>query len=68
MTLSIVTLYIDCNYVECGYAVPQWNTTFLIIEGASKKVLQFFMPLEPIYNKNFSFNEQNAYYEHCHKV
>jgi hypothetical protein len=39
-----------------------WNSAFLtfscIIEGAYKKVLQFFMPLEPIYNKNFCFNEQ----------
>ncbi len=24
-----------------------------MIEGASKKVSQFLMPLEPIYNKNF---------------
>jgi hypothetical protein len=39
-----------------------------IIEGTSKKVLQFLMPLEPIYNKNFYFNELNVYYEHCRKV
>ncbi len=39
-----------------------------IIEGTSKKVLQFLMPQEPIYNKNFYFNEQNIYYEHCCKV
>ncbi len=35
----------------------QWNSMFFtfsfIIEGTSKKVLEFFMPLEPIYNKNF---------------
>jgi hypothetical protein len=28
------------------------------IEGASKKVSQFLILLEPIYNLNFSFNEQ----------
>jgi hypothetical protein len=39
-----------------------------IIEGTSKKVLQFLMPLEPIYNKNFYFNELNVYYEQCRKV
>jgi hypothetical protein len=38
------------------------------IEVTSKKVLQFLMPLEPIYDKNFCFNEQNDYYEHYHKV
>ncbi len=31
-------------------------------------VSQFLMLLEQIYNKNFSFSEQNVYYEHCHKV
>ncbi len=31
---------------------------FCIIQGASKKVLQFLMTQEPIYNKNFCFNEQ----------
>ncbi len=25
-----------------------------------KKVLQFLMPLEPIYNKNFCFDEQKS--------
>jgi hypothetical protein len=42
----------------------QWNSTFLtssfIIEGASKKVLQFLIPEEPIYNKNICFNEQKC--------
>ncbi len=50
----------------------QWNSAFLtfsfIIEGTSKKVLKFFMPQEPIYDKNFCFKEQNAYYEYCHIV
>ncbi len=52
--------------------IPNGTVCFLtfsfIIEGASKKVPQFLMPLEPIYNKNFCFNEQNVYYEHWHKV
>jgi hypothetical protein len=38
-----------------------WNSAFLtftfIIEGASKMVLQFFMSMEPIYNKNLHFNK-----------
>jgi hypothetical protein len=42
--------------------VAMWNSAFLtfsfIIEGASKKVSQFLMPLEPIYNKKNCFNEQ----------
>ncbi len=37
----------------------QWNSAFLtfpfIIEGASKKVLKFLMPLEPNYKKTFVF-------------
>jgi hypothetical protein len=41
----------------------KWNSAFLpflfIIEGTSKKVLKFLMPLGPIYNKNFCFNEEN---------
>ncbi len=50
----------------------KWNCVFpsfsSIIEGATKKVLHFWMPLEPIYNKNFCFNEQKKYHEHYHKV
>ncbi len=42
----------------------QWNNvcfTFSCFEeGASKKLLQFLMPLEPICNKNFCVNEQNC--------
>ncbi len=37
---------------------------FLNIEGASNKVLQFLMPIELIYKKNFYFSKQNAYNEH----
>ncbi len=33
-----------------------------------KRCRNFFMPLEPISNKSFCFNEQNVYYEHCRKV
>ncbi len=39
--------------------VEQHVCTFSFkIEGTSEKVLQFFMPLEPIYNKNVYFNKQ----------
>jgi hypothetical protein len=42
----------------------QWNNTFLrfslFIEDASKKVLQFSMPLDPIFNYNFCYNEQKC--------
>jgi hypothetical protein len=31
-----------------------------IKEGDSKKVLKVLMPLEPIYDKNFCFNEQKC--------
>jgi hypothetical protein len=31
-----------------------------VIEGASKKVLQFLMPLEPIYNKKVYCDEQKC--------
>ncbi len=50
--------------------VTEQRIYYIIIykEGPSKKVLQFFMPLEPIYNKNFCFDEHNVYCEHCHKV
>ncbi len=41
---------------------------FIYYRGASKKVLQFLMPVEPIYNKSFVLINKNAYYEHCHKV
>jgi hypothetical protein len=30
----------------------------LVIEGTTDKVLQFIMPLQPIYNKNLGFIEQ----------
>jgi len=56
-----------CHLIELAF---KWNSAFLtfsfVIVGTSKKVLQFLMPLEPIYNKNFCFNEQNVYYEHCY--
>ncbi len=49
----------------------QWNSVFLtfsfIKEGTSKKVLQFLMPLNPIYNKSACFYKQKNYYEHCRK-
>jgi hypothetical protein len=39
-----------------SYKMMQWYSTLLtfsfIKEGTSKKVLQFLMPLEPIYNKS----------------
>ncbi len=38
-----------------------WNSGFIIfsfiIEGTSKKLLQYLTPPEPIYNKNVCFNE-----------
>jgi hypothetical protein len=42
----------------------QLNSTFLtfsfIIEDASEQVLQFLMPLEPIYSKNLCFYEHKC--------
>jgi hypothetical protein len=35
----------------------------LIIGGTTEKVLQFIIPLESMYNKNFGFNEQKMYFE-----
>jgi len=50
-----------------AYYITEWNNTFLtfsfIVEGTSKKMLQFSMPLEPIYNKNFCLKEQKCNYE-----
>ncbi len=44
--------------------ISQWNCAFLafsfVMECASKKMLQFLMPLEPIYNANFCFDEQKC--------
>jgi hypothetical protein len=34
---------------------------FIFYKGTSKKVLQFFVQMEPIYNKNFCFNEQKSF-------
>jgi hypothetical protein len=34
----------------------------LIIEGTAEKVLQFMMPLNSIYNRNFGFIEQKMYF------
>jgi len=36
-----------------------------IMKGASKKVLQFLMLMQPIYNKNDHSNKQDVYYGHC---
>jgi hypothetical protein len=36
----------------------------LIIEGTTEKVLQFIMPLESVYNRNFGFIEQKLNFEH----
>jgi len=40
------------NSIACFFAF------WLIIEGATEKVLQFKMQLKLIYNKNLGFNEQ----------
>jgi hypothetical protein len=44
----------------------KWNRAFfefsLIIEGTTEKVLQFIMPLELIYSRNFGFIEQKMYF------
>jgi hypothetical protein len=39
-------------------------TFSLIIEGTTEKVLQFIMPLELIYSKNFGFIEPKCIFEH----
>jgi hypothetical protein len=48
----------------CFLYAMQLNSTFLtfsfIIEDASEQVLQFLMPLEPIYSKNLCFIEQKC--------
>jgi hypothetical protein len=50
----------------------EWNSTLFtfsfIIEGASKKVLQFLMMLQPILNKTFASKNKNVYYEHLQLV
>jgi hypothetical protein len=46
--------------------IARFFTFSIIIEGASKKALQFLMMLKPIYNKNFCFNEKKIYFE-CYK-
>jgi hypothetical protein len=47
-----------------GYFEQEWNSMFLtfshMIEGTSKRVMQFLMPLETICNKNFCLNEQKC--------
>ncbi len=40
----------------------------LIIEGASKKVLQFTTPLKSIYNENLGLIEQKCMFEHYREV
>jgi len=42
-------------------------TFSLITVGATEKALQFKMPLETIYNKNFGFVEQKYILEHFRK-
>ncbi len=39
-----------------------WNSTFLIIEGTTKMVLQFIMPPKSIYKQNLGFVEQKMYF------
>ncbi len=34
----------------------------LIIEGTTEKMLQFMMPFQAIYNRNFGFIEQKMYF------
>ncbi len=53
------------NLIELNIAFLKFYFT---IEGASKKVPQFFMPTEQIYNKTFILINKNVYYEYCIKV
>ncbi len=59
-------------FLRKNLLMHQWSSTFLtfsfIIGGTSKKVLQFLMIMESIYNKNDHSNKQNVNYKHCHKV
>ncbi len=64
--LIFVVLTRNFRFVSNGTA--RFLHFSFIIEGALKKVSQFLMPLEPIYNQNVCFYEQNVYNEHCHKV
>ncbi len=41
---------------------------WLIIEGATEKVLQFIMQFKLIYNKNLCFIEQKMFFEHHREV
>ncbi len=49
----------------------QWNSTFFtfsfIIEGTSKKVLQFLVPQQQIFKKKIVLINKNVYYEHFQK-
>ncbi len=47
---------------QCCFIFP------FIIEGAAKKVFQFIMPMEPIYNKNICFNEQKCILKYIFKI
>ncbi len=39
-----------------------------IVDGASEKVSQFIMSVNPIYYKNFSFNQQKYNFKCCGKI
>jgi hypothetical protein len=60
----------SCKLTSSGRAllnnVGNWNSTFfaysLIIEGTTEMALQFIMPLNSIYNRNFGFIEQKMYF------
>ncbi len=46
------------SFIEGSHMTKNMASVF--IDNASKKVLQFLMPVEPIYSKNFCFNEQKC--------
>jgi hypothetical protein len=56
-------LYVIKNKLKEG-SFEKVNSAFItvsfIIRGTSKKVLQFLMPKEPIYNKNFCLKNQKC--------
>jgi len=65
-------LFIEAAFHRMAFSLnAQLFLIFKTVSRISVALLHpklFLMPLEQIYSKNFCFNEQNVYYEHCNKV
>ncbi len=53
------TVWISIPYTQTNTDSPLYIR--FVKEGATKKVSPFMMPLEPIYNKHFGFNDRNVF-------